>query len=98
MRLGTVALLYPVLLAGGEDLTQNRRDSQRFAESSFSLRFSAFLCVSALVQLGHDVLDIRGTVDQGMDDDLIWTRLLHEQRLLISTDKGFAQHRQEAKI
>jgi len=36
------------LLAGCEDLTQRRRDSQRVAESSFSLRFSAFLCVSAL--------------------------------------------------
>ena len=29
-------------------LTQRRRDSQRFAESSLALRFSAFLCVSAL--------------------------------------------------
>ena len=29
-------------------LTQRRRESQRFAESSSSLRFSAFLCVSAL--------------------------------------------------
>ncbi len=29
-------------------LTPRRRDSQRFAESSLSLRFSAFLCVSAL--------------------------------------------------
>src|ERR1019366_3469453 len=29
-------------------LTQRRRGTQRFAESSFSLRFSAFLCVSAL--------------------------------------------------
>src|ERR1035441_4952774 len=35
-------------------LTQRRRGTQRFAESSFSLRFSAFLCVSALnpVRLG----------------------------------------------
>src|ERR1035441_11077292 len=37
--------------SGGEsckDLTQRRRDSQRVAESPSSLRFSAFLCVSAL--------------------------------------------------
>ena len=46
--------------------------------------------------LGHDVLDIRGTPDQGMDDEVFWTRGLHEQRLLIVTDKGFAQHRHEA--
>ena len=48
LRLCTFALLYPALLAGGEDLTQRRRESQRIAESSSSLRFSAFLCVSAL--------------------------------------------------
>ena len=52
--------------------------------------------VEELRVLGHDVLDIRGTVDQGMDDDVLWARVLHEQRLLITTDKGFAQHRQEA--
>ena len=32
-------------------LTQRRRESQRVAESSLSLRFSAFLCVSALTSL-----------------------------------------------
>ena len=42
--LGVSAQLYPVLLASGEDLTQRRRESQRIAESSASLRFSAFLC------------------------------------------------------
>src|ERR1035441_2979763 len=31
-----------------EDLTQRRKESQRVAESSFSLRSSAILCVSAL--------------------------------------------------
>jgi predicted nuclease of predicted toxin-antitoxin system len=49
--------------------------------------------VEELRGLGHDVLDIRGTADQGMDDDVLWARLLHERRLLITTDKGFAQHR-----
>src|ERR1035437_5265231 len=34
-----------------EDSTQRRREAQRGAESSFSLRFSAFLCVSALRQV-----------------------------------------------
>ena len=55
------APLHPDLLAGGEDLTQRRRDSQRAAEIFLSLRFSAFLCVSALrlvwlwVRLGRAV-------------------------------------------
>ena len=34
-------LLCPDLIAGCEDLTQRRRGSQRFAEGSSSLRFSA---------------------------------------------------------
>src|SRR5262245_58970199 len=52
--------------------------------------------VQELRKLGHDVLDIRGTSDQGLDDEVLWTRLMKENRLLITTDKGFAQHRQEA--
>jgi len=52
--------------------------------------------VEELRGLGHDVLDIRGTPDQGMDDDVLWARLMNERRLLITTDKGFAQHRQQA--
>ena len=49
-----------------------------------------------LRRLGHDVLDIRGTADQGMDDDVLWARVINEGRLLITTDKGFAQHRSES--
>ena len=52
--------------------------------------------VEELRRLGHDVLDIRGTPDQGMDDDVLWARLMNERRLLITTDKGFAQHRHQA--
>ena len=52
--------------------------------------------VQELRALGHDVLDIRGTAEQGMDDDVLWARLMNEQRVLITTDKGFAQHRKEA--
>ena len=33
--------------------------------------------------------------DQGMDDDVLWARLMNEGRLLITTDKGFTQHRDE---
>lgn len=52
--------------------------------------------VQELRNLGHDVLDIRGTVDQGMDDDILWAKVQAEQRLLISTDKGFVWHRDES--
>jgi len=52
--------------------------------------------VQELRALGHDVLDIRGTPDQGMDDDVLWARLMKEGRLLITTDKGFTQHREES--
>lgn len=52
--------------------------------------------VTALRSLGHDVLDIRGTPAQGMPDDLLWKLVTNEQRLLITTDKGFVQYRSEA--
>ena len=52
--------------------------------------------VEELRGLGHDVLDIRGTSDQGIDDDKLWARMLNERRLLITTDKGFAQHKGES--
>jgi predicted nuclease of predicted toxin-antitoxin system len=44
---------------------------------------------------GHDVLDIRGTERQGMFDDELWPFAQTEQRLLITTDKGFVEHRDE---
>lgn len=46
--------------------------------------------------LGHDVLDIRGTSQQGMLDDELWSLAQNEQRLLVTTDKGFTTHRDEA--
>ena len=52
--------------------------------------------VSELRTLQHDVLDIRGTSDQGMSDDLLWELVTKEGRLLITTDKGFVQHRGES--
>ena len=41
------------------------------------------------------MLDIRGTADEGMIDDTLWERIQREGRLLVTTDKGFAQHRDE---
>ncbi len=49
--------------------------------------------VAELGNLGHDVLDIRGTVSQGISDDVLWEMIQQENRLLITTDKGFVQHR-----
>ena len=52
--------------------------------------------VHELRALGHDVLDIRGTERQGMFDDELWTLAQTERRIFITTDKGFAEHRDEA--
>jgi predicted nuclease of predicted toxin-antitoxin system len=48
-----------------------------------------------LRRLGHDVLDIRGTADQGISDSVLWVMVQQEKRLFITTDKGFVQHRRE---
>ena len=53
------------------------------------------MTVEALRALGHDVLDIRGTVDEGMPDDNIWEKAQREKRMLITTDKGFADCRDQ---
>ncbi len=46
-----------------------------------------------LRRMGHDVLDIRGTADQGISDELLWSKAHAERRLLITTDRGFAHYR-----
>ena len=46
--------------------------------------------VEWLRDAGHDVLDIRGTADEGAADEFVWEKAQAEQRLLISTDRGFA--------
>ena len=45
--------------------------------------------------MGHDVLDIRGTERQGMFDDELWSLAQAGQRMLVTTDKGFSEHRDE---
>jgi predicted nuclease of predicted toxin-antitoxin system len=44
---------------------------------------------------GHDVRDIRSTSVQGIADEDLWQVAQDDERLLITTDKGFAQHRAE---
>ena len=53
------------------------------------------ITVSELRTLGHDVFDIRGTERQGMFDDELWILAQTEQRILVTTDQGFAEHRDE---
>jgi len=53
------------------------------------------LTVDKLRAMGHDVLDIPGTVRQGMFDDELWPLAQTEQRMLVTTDKGFSEHRDE---
>jgi predicted nuclease of predicted toxin-antitoxin system len=45
--------------------------------------------------MGHDVLDIRGSERQGMFDDELWRLAQSEQRTVVTTDKGFSEHRNE---
>jgi len=51
------------------------------------------MTVAALRSLGHDVHDIRGTIDEGMRDDALWEMAQREERLLITTDRGFTHYR-----
>ena len=53
------------------------------------------MTVRELRNAGHDVADIRGTENEGMSDEDVWKKVQEEQRLLITTDKGFAQKRHE---
>ncbi|MFZ5563296.1 MAG: DUF5615 family PIN-like protein [Thermodesulfobacteriota bacterium] len=52
--------------------------------------------VHALRDLRHDVIDIRGTTDQGITDEELWRKAQSQNCLLITTDKGFAGYREEA--
>ena len=54
------------------------------------------ITVEELRRRGNEVLDIRGTSSQGMPDAQLWALAQAEQRLLITTDKGFADHRDDA--
>ena len=54
------------------------------------------ITVNRLIELGHDVKDIRGTPDQGLGDPGLWSVAMTEGRLLITTDKGFTENRASA--
>ncbi len=54
------------------------------------------MTVRELRAMGHDVTDIRGTPRQGTEDCELWPMAQQDDRLLITTDKGFSEHRNEA--
>jgi predicted nuclease of predicted toxin-antitoxin system len=49
--------------------------------------------VRALRELGHDVLDIRGTENEGACDSAVWKIAQGDQRLIVTTDKWFGTTR-----
>ncbi|MGO9258625.1 MAG: DUF5615 family PIN-like protein [Bryobacteraceae bacterium] len=51
------------------------------------------MTVTALVALGRDVKDIRGTSVQGATDSDLWALAMGEGRALITTGKGFTEYR-----
>lgn len=51
------------------------------------------MTINELRARGFDVTDIRGTPKQGITDDELWEIVQKEERLLITTDKGFSKHR-----
>ena len=51
------------------------------------------MTVCSLRGMGHEVLDIRGTGREGITDAEVWKLAQNERRVLITTDKGFAQYR-----
>jgi len=53
------------------------------------------MTVQALREMGHEVLDIRGTSDKGVSDETLWKISQREGQLLITTDKGFTEYREE---
>lgn len=53
------------------------------------------LTVSALRGAGRDVIDIRGTPRQGIADEELGVLAQAKARLLVTTDKGFSEHRDD---
>ena len=51
------------------------------------------MTVQALREMGHEVRDIRGTPDEGMQDDGLWRMVQRQRCLFITADRGFMQYR-----
>ena len=53
------------------------------------------MSVEALIASGHRVFDLRGTLEEGMDNAELWHKVQTEMAVLITTDMGFTEHRNE---
>ncbi len=53
------------------------------------------MTIQALRSVGHDVLDVRDSTVKGSEDEVLWTIAQHDGRLIVTTDKDFAQYRNE---
>ncbi|MFW6242048.1 MAG: DUF5615 family PIN-like protein [Thermodesulfobacteriota bacterium] len=53
------------------------------------------ITIKRLAEDGWDVADIRQTGNQGMKDEFLWEKTQIEQRVFVTTDKGFAVYRNE---
>ena len=53
------------------------------------------ITVRELRSKGFNVINIRGTDEMGIADELLWQRVQEEKSLLITTDKGFSVYRDE---
>jgi predicted nuclease of predicted toxin-antitoxin system len=51
------------------------------------------MTVDSLREFGHDVRDVRGTPDQGLEDPHLWNAAQTDERVLITTDRGFTEFR-----
>jgi predicted nuclease of predicted toxin-antitoxin system len=51
--------------------------------------------IEHLRRMGHDVVDIRGTAEEGLSDEDLWKKAQHNQYLLITTGRGFARRRHQ---
>ena len=52
------------------------------------------MTVKELKKMGHNVRDVRGSKDEGLVDANLWGIAQQENRLLITTDRGFSQYRE----
>ena len=51
------------------------------------------MTAGSLRELDHDVRDIRETAERGLPDCDLWSPALAQNRMLVTTDKGFTEYR-----
>lgn len=51
------------------------------------------ICAELPRKMGHEIADVRRTLEEGLSDEKLWDQAQQEGRLLTTTDKGFARRR-----